>query len=86
MLVSSFNLWQSFNYTPYLFYKKRLVQNRERFFLYMDPGQWYEGNIFLIALPPFSYNAANSAKYRAAHMVKSTICRVRILESIEAIA
>ncbi len=24
MLVSSFNLSQSFNYTPYLFYKKRL--------------------------------------------------------------
>ncbi len=37
MLVSSFNLSQSFNYTPYLFYKKT-VQNRDQLFLYMDPG------------------------------------------------
>ncbi len=32
MLVISFNLSQSFNYTPYLFYKIR-----DQFFLYMDP-------------------------------------------------
>jgi hypothetical protein len=37
MLVSSFNLSQSFNYTSYLFYKKS-VQNRDQFFLYMDLG------------------------------------------------
>jgi hypothetical protein len=37
MLVSSFNLSQSFNYTPYLFYKKT-VQIRDTFCLYMDPG------------------------------------------------
>ena len=36
MLVSSFKLSQSFNYTPYLFYKKT-VQIRDQFFLYMDP-------------------------------------------------
>ncbi len=35
MLVSSFNLSQSINYTPYLFYKKP-VQIRDKFFLYMD--------------------------------------------------
>jgi hypothetical protein len=40
MLVTSFNLSQSFNYKPYLFYKK-MVQIRDKFFLYMDPGrQW----------------------------------------------
>ncbi len=38
MLVSSFNLLQSFNYTPYLFYKKT-VQIRDKFFLYMDPDE-----------------------------------------------
>jgi hypothetical protein len=38
MLVSSFNLSQSFNYTLYLFYKKT-VQIREQFFLYMDPAR-----------------------------------------------
>ncbi len=37
MLVSSFNLSQSFNYTPYLFYKKT-VQIRGQFFLYLDFG------------------------------------------------
>ncbi len=44
MLVSSFNLSQSFNYTPYLFYKKT-VQIRDRFFLYMDHelSAWEEG-------------------------------------------
>ncbi len=36
MLVSSFNLSQSFKYTPYLFYKKT-VQIRDQFFLFMDP-------------------------------------------------
>jgi hypothetical protein len=36
MLVSSFNLSQSFNYTPYFFYK-RTVQIRDKFFLYLDP-------------------------------------------------
>jgi hypothetical protein len=36
MLVSSFDLSQSFNYTPYLFYKKT-VQIRDTLFLYMDP-------------------------------------------------
>jgi hypothetical protein len=35
MLISSFYLSQSFNYTPHLFYKKT-VQIREPFFLYMD--------------------------------------------------
>jgi hypothetical protein len=34
MLVSSFNLLQSFNYTPYLFNKT--VQIRDKFFPYMD--------------------------------------------------
>ncbi len=38
MLVSSFNLLQSFNYMPYLFYKKT-VHFRDQFFLYMDLGQ-----------------------------------------------
>ncbi len=37
MLVSSFNLSQSFNYTPYLFFKKT-VQIKNQFFLYMDPA------------------------------------------------
>ncbi len=32
MLVSSFNLSQSFNYTPYLFYKKRF-KSRDQSFL-----------------------------------------------------
>ncbi len=36
MLVSSFNLSQSFNYTPYLFLQKT-VQIRDQFFLFMDP-------------------------------------------------
>jgi hypothetical protein len=36
MLVSSFNHSQSFNYTPFLFYKKT-VQIRDQFFLNMDP-------------------------------------------------
>jgi hypothetical protein len=36
MLVSSFNLSQSFNYAPYLFCKKT-VQLRDQFFLYTDP-------------------------------------------------
>ncbi len=35
MLVSSFNLSQSFNYTPYLLNKKRF---RDQFFLHMDPA------------------------------------------------
>jgi hypothetical protein len=35
MLVSSFNLSQLFNYTPYLFYKKT-VQIINQFFLYME--------------------------------------------------
>ncbi len=38
MLVSSFNLLQSFNYTPYLFYKKT-VQIRDQVFLYVGPVQ-----------------------------------------------
>jgi hypothetical protein len=33
MLVSSFNLAQSFNYTPYLFHRKRF----KSILLYMDP-------------------------------------------------
>ncbi len=37
MLVSTFNLSQSFNYTPYLFNQKT-VQIRDQFFLYMDPA------------------------------------------------
>jgi hypothetical protein len=37
MLVSSFNLSESFNYTPYLF--KKTVQITDPFFLYMDPGE-----------------------------------------------
>ncbi len=38
MLINCFNLSQSFNYTPYLFYKKT-VQIRDQFFLYnMDPA------------------------------------------------
>ncbi len=36
MLVSSFNLSQSFNNKPYLFLQKT-VQIRDQFFLYMDP-------------------------------------------------
>ncbi len=36
MLVNSFNLSQSFNYTHYLFYTKT-VQNRDQLFLYTDP-------------------------------------------------
>ncbi len=35
MLFGSFNLSQSFNYTPYLFLQKA-VQIRDPFFLYMD--------------------------------------------------
>ncbi len=35
MFFYYFNLSQSFNYTPYLFYKT--VQNRDKLFLYMDP-------------------------------------------------
>ncbi len=35
MLASSFNLSQSFNYTPYLFYENT-VQIRDQFFLYMN--------------------------------------------------
>jgi hypothetical protein len=31
MLVSSFNLWQSFNYTPYLLYKKRFKSEIDSF-------------------------------------------------------
>ncbi len=37
MLVSSYNLSQSFNYMTYLFYKKT-VQIRDKFFLFMDPA------------------------------------------------
>ncbi len=37
MFVRSFNLSRSFNYTPYLFYKKT-VQIRDQFFLTIDPG------------------------------------------------
>ncbi len=37
MLVSCFNLSQSFNYAPYLFFQKT-VQNRDQLFLYTDPG------------------------------------------------
>ncbi len=36
LIGQPFNLSQSFNYTPYLFYKKTL-QVRDQFFLYMDP-------------------------------------------------
>jgi hypothetical protein len=36
MLVSSFNLSQSFNSTPYLFLQKT-VQIRDQFFLHTDP-------------------------------------------------
>ncbi len=38
MLVSSFNLSQSFKYTPHLFYKKRF-KTEINSFLYMDPGK-----------------------------------------------
>ncbi len=37
MLVSSSNLLQSHNYMPYLFLQK-MIQMRDQFFLYMDPG------------------------------------------------
>jgi hypothetical protein len=37
MLVSSFNLLQSFNYAPNLFCKKT-VQIRDQLFLYTGPG------------------------------------------------
>ncbi len=36
MLVSNFNLSQSFNYTSYLFYKKT-VQIRDQYFMYVNP-------------------------------------------------
>jgi hypothetical protein len=39
MLVSSFNLSQSFNYIPYLL-KKKTVQTRDQFFLHMDLELW----------------------------------------------
>ncbi len=43
MLVSSFSLSHSFNYTLYLCYQKT-VQNRDQFFLYVDPVQvWNSG-------------------------------------------
>ncbi len=37
MFISGFNISQSVNYTPYLFYKKK-VHIRDQFFLYMDPA------------------------------------------------
>ncbi len=44
MFFSSFNLLQSFNYTPYLFYKKRkTVHIRDQFFLYTDPVEVTRG-------------------------------------------
>ncbi len=60
MLVSSFNLSQSFNYTtPYLFYKKT-VQIRDQFFLCMDQGdnfpKWDRRNDALL------YTAAEEGK------------------------
>jgi hypothetical protein len=36
-MISRFNLLQSFNDTPYLFYKKN-IQIKDQFFLYMGPG------------------------------------------------
>jgi hypothetical protein len=44
MLVSSFNLSQSFNYTPYLFLQKT-VQTIDQFFLNMDPAAATESEL-----------------------------------------
>jgi hypothetical protein len=44
-LVSRFNLSQSFNYTPYLFYKNLSNPRSITVFLYMDPERidlWFE--------------------------------------------
>ncbi len=44
MLISSFNLSQSFNYTPYLFYKKTVLI-RDPFCLYLDlKASWLLSN------------------------------------------
>jgi hypothetical protein len=52
MLVSSFNLSQSFSYKPYLIYKKT-VQIRDQFFQYMDPGD--DGGTGIVAYSLFLY-------------------------------
>ena len=41
MLVSSFNLWQSFNYTPYLFYKKRFKSEINSFCIWIQVSRMY---------------------------------------------
>ncbi len=69
MLVSSFNLSQSFNYTPYLFYKKK-VQNRDQMFLYMDP-------IYAI-LPQFSSQSNFKGKLPDIFLVIPNIRKVPI--------
>ncbi len=47
-----FNLLQSFNYTPYPFYKKTF-QIRDQFFLYMDPADtapWKTRNLSIYSM------------------------------------
>jgi hypothetical protein len=40
MLVSSFNLSQSFNYTPYLFYKKQLKTEIDSLCIWTRDATW----------------------------------------------
>jgi hypothetical protein len=40
LIVSRFNLLQSFTYTPYLFYKN--ISNKGQFFLFMDPEKSFK--------------------------------------------
>ncbi len=41
MLVSSFNLSQSFNYTSYLFYKKRFKSEINSFCIWTQISQYF---------------------------------------------
>jgi len=54
MLVSSFNLSQSFNYTPYLFYKKRFKSEINSFCIWTLVSTSCKG-VHSFCLPPPPY-------------------------------
>ncbi len=67
MLVSSFNLSQSFNYT-----QQKTVQIRDKFFLYMDPGVYFE----LTPAAPLAYRGQQRIIYVSVLRIVSVFSNV----------
>ncbi len=67
-LVCRFNRLQSFNYTPYLFYKK--IETRDKFFLYVDQA----ARILSLSLSLTFY--LSSWRYWTTHSPGPTVCTI----------